>query len=168
MIMERPQDLAGMFALRRALRPGQTKSVPAAHAGLGLDVYTQVTSPLRRYLDLVAHQQLRAYLRGETPLDGQALLERVGAAAALSEDVRRAERLARRHWTLVYLMQHADWEGQGILVEKRDRRGIVLVPELDLEVTLHLRQDLALNSEVPLALDGVNLPELTAHMKIVG
>lgn len=164
---ERPEDLAGMFALRRTLKPSRYQSVPAPHAGLGLEVYAQVTSPLRRYLDLVAHQQLRAHLYGDDLLEGQEMLERVGAAASVSSDVRRAERLARRHWTLVYLMQHPDWRGEGILVEKRDRRGTLLVPELDLEAQVHLREDLPLNSPVPVALVGVNLPELTAYLKVV-
>jgi exoribonuclease-2 len=165
---ERPQDLAGMFALRRALKPSAYTSVPAPHAGLGLEVYAQVTSPLRRYLDLVAHQQLRAHLRGDSPLEVQAVLARVGAAAAVSQDVRRAERLARRHWTLVYLTQHPDWRGEGVVVEVRDRRAVLLVPELDLEARVHLRGDLALNSVVQVMVEGVNLAELDAHLKVVG
>lgn len=163
---ERPEDMAGMFALRRALRPSQYSSVPAPHAGLGLEVYAQVTSPLRRYLDLVAHQQVRAYLRGEDPLGAQALLERVGAAAVVGAEVRRAERLARRHWTLVYLMTHPDWRGQGILVEKRDRRGVLLIPDLDLEVRMHMRQDLPLNTPMPLSIKGVDLAELDAYARV--
>ncbi len=164
---ERPDDMAGMFALRRTLKPSQYKSVPAPHSGLGLEVYAQVTSPLRRYLDLVAHQQLRAHLRGESPLQAQDLLERVGAAAALSQDVRRAERLARRHWTLVYLEQNPEWHGGGILLEKRNRRARVLIPELDLESQVHLRQDLPLNSPVSLVLKWVNLAELEAYLSVV-
>ncbi len=162
---ERPEDMAGMYALRRALKPSQYQSVPAPHAGLGLDVYAQVTSPLRRYLDLVAHQQVRAHLRGGGMLEAQQVLERVGAASAMSGTVRRAERLARQHWTLVYLMQHPGWQGHGLLVEKRDRRGTILVPELDLEAQVHLREDLALNSLVAVSLVGIDLAYLTVHLK---
>ena len=167
---ERPQDgdMAGMFGLRRFLKPSAYSGVPAPHAGLGLEVYAQVTSPLRRYLDLVAHQQLRAHLRGEDLLEATALLERVGAAAAVSRDVRRAERLARRHWTLVYLTQNPGWHGEGVVVDKRDRRATLLIPELDLEVRVHMRGDIALNSMVPVAVKGVNLAELEAYLRVVG
>jgi exoribonuclease-2 len=167
---ERPPDgdMAGMFALRRFLKPSGYTGVPAPHAGLGLEIYAQVTSPLRRYLDLVAHQQLRAHLRGEPPLEAQALLERVGAAAAVSKDVRRAERLARRHWTLVYLTQNPDWRGEGVVVDERDRRATLLIPELDLEARVHLREVIPLNSPVPVAVKGVNLAELEAYLKVVG
>jgi exoribonuclease-2 len=95
------------------------------------------------------------------------MLERIGAYASVVGSVRRAERLARRHWTLVYLMQRAEWRGEGILVEKRRQRGVVVVPELDLEARLHLRQDLALNSPIMLALRGINLATLDAHFQMI-
>lgn len=160
------EGLAGAYALRNTLQRSQTKSVPAPHTGLGLAVYARATSPLRRYLDLVAHQQLRGYLRGEDILGAQEMLERIGAVEAVTGSVRQAERLARQHWTLVYLLQHPGWRGEGILVEKRNSRGTVLIPELDLEPRVHLREDLPLNSVVPLFLSGVELPELEAYFRL--
>jgi exoribonuclease-2 len=62
-------------------------------------------------------------------------------------------------------MQRPGWRGQGVLVEKRRRRAVVLVPELDLEARLHLGQELDLNSLVSLALRGVNLATLEAHFQ---
>jgi exoribonuclease-2 len=161
-----PEGLAGMYALRRTLKRSQQTSTPGRHAGLGLEVYTRVTSPLRRYLDLVVHQQLRAYLRGEGCLDKQAMLERVGAAEAVTGSVRQAETLANRHWTIVYLQQHPGWRGAGVLVDKRDRRGIVLILELGMEIRLQMRQDVPLNSSVPLLLNGVNLSALEAYFRL--
>jgi exoribonuclease-2 len=162
-----PGDLAAMFAMRRALRPSEYSTVPGRHAGLGLDRYSQATSPLRRYLDLVVHQQLRAHLRGEDPLDSQAIMERVGATSAVSGSVRYAERLARQHWTLVYLMQHPGWQGEGVLVERRDSRGLVLIPDLDLDAWVHIRGNLPLNSTVHVTLRGVNPTKLVAHFRMV-
>jgi exoribonuclease-2 len=164
---EFPDGLAGMYARRRTLKRSQQTNMPAAHAGLGLDLYTRATSPLRRYVDLVVHQQLRAYLRGTPVLGEQEVLERVGAAEAVTGHTRQAELLAYKHWTLVYLVQHPDWRGEGILVEKRDHRGTVLLPTLGMEVRIHLDQDLPLNSTVSLGLRGINLPELDAHFQVV-
>jgi exoribonuclease II len=163
---QRPGDLAGMYALRREMRPSQHTTVPGPHAGLGLAHYVQTTSPLRRYLDLVVHQQLRAHNRGQALLDEQALVERVGATAAVMGSLRQAERLARKHWTLVYVMQHPGWQGQGVLVDLRGSLGTVLIPELDLDPRVHLRQELALNSVVPLQLRGVDLPMLEAYFRV--
>jgi exoribonuclease-2 len=163
---EHPEGLAGMYALRRTLKRSLQTSIPAPHAGLGLEVYARVTSPLRRYLDLVVHQQLRAYLRGTDFLAEQDVLERVGAAEAVTGNVRQGELLASRHWTLVYLLQHPDWHGAGILVEKRDRRGTVMIPELGLEARVHLPRDWPLNHAVRTTLSGVNLAELAVHFQV--
>ncbi len=163
---DRPGDLAGMFALIRRMSRTEYSSVPGRHAGLGLERYVQATSPLRRYLDLVVHQQLRSHLTGQALLEGQELLERIGAAEAVAGDVRRADRLADEHWTLVYLMQHPDWCGEAVLVDKWDHRGRLLIPELDLQTQMQLRDDWSLNSTVRLRVVDVDLPTLRATFRL--
>jgi exoribonuclease-2 len=158
--------LSGMFARRRTLKRGQLTTIPAPNSGLGLEIYSKVTSPLRRYSDLVAHQQLRAYLRDEPLLDTSEILERLGAAEAMVGTVTQAERLARKHWTLVYLRRHPDWRGQAILVEKRGLRGLVIIPELDLEAYVYLPDELPLDSVLSLALSRIDLAELEAHFRV--
>lgn len=166
LIEDWPDGMAGMFAQRKSLKPSQQSTVPRPHAGLGLASYTRVTSPLRRYLDLVAHQQLRAYLRGEPLLDSGSILARVGAAEAVTDNLRRCERLARQHWTLVYLLQHPGWQGEGILVEQTAQRGTILLPQLAWEARVHLRSAPALNSRIPVILSEVNLPALEAFFQL--
>lgn len=161
-----PAGLAAMYALRRSLRPRQYSGQPGSHGGLGLDVYAQVTSPLRRYLDLVAHQQLRACLRGGDPLEAQAIVERVGAAEVAARGIRRAERLSREHWTVVYLQQHPGWQGEGVLVEKRMPRGVVLIPDLALEARVKVSESVAPDSTLPLRLTGLELPAREAYFKV--
>jgi exoribonuclease-2 len=164
---ERSQDdLAGMYAVRQTLRPSQYSTAHATHAGLGLAAYVQATSPLRRYLDLVTHQQLRSFVAGCGQLSAQDLTDRVGATMAFAGAVRAAERLARRHWTLVFLMQNPNWRGEGILVERRGHRGIALIPSLDLDTVVHLPHDLALNHRLRLSHPRVNLPLLEARFEV--
>jgi exoribonuclease-2 len=146
---ERPRDLAGMVALRRASQPSQPSSVPGPHAGLGLSVYAQVTSPLRRYPDLVVHQQVRAHLCGGALLDAAQVLDRVGETAATSASVRLAERLSRRHWTLVYLMD-GGWRGEAILWQRRE--GATVLMRAGPGCSGASAPDLPLNSVVLLAL----------------
>ncbi|HEX9117587.1 MAG TPA: RNB domain-containing ribonuclease, partial [Anaerolineae bacterium] len=134
---------------------------------LGVAAYVQVTSPMRRYLDLVAHQQLRAHLRGAPVLDTPAVIERIGEVDAAGSGLRQAERLSDQHWLMVYLLRHVGWQGEGILVEKHGPSGIVLVPELAFEARVHLPGDLALGSTVRLTLTGVDLPRLDARFRAV-
>jgi exoribonuclease-2 len=164
-ILVQPQDPATMFAYRKRFKRSQMKSVPGPHAGLGLEFYAQVTSPLRRYLDLVAHQQLHACLRGETPLIADELMLRVGSAEAVIGEVRRAERLSNTHWKLVYLQRHPNWCGPGIVVEKRGSRATVLIPDLGLDATVYISGEIELNSEITLSVANIDLPTLTVHFQ---
>jgi len=161
------EGLAGMFAQRRAMQRSRPSTAPGRHAGLGLDVYVQATSPLRRYLDLVAHQQVRAHLRGQTPLDAAELTLRLGTADAVSGAVRTAERLSNQHWTMVYLMQNPEWQGEGVVVEQKPGRDVVLIPELAWEAELYRRQARPLNSVVRLAVESVDLPNRAARFRVV-
>ncbi len=163
---ERPLSLSQMAAVRRTLKRSQYRTLPAPHAAMGLAAYAQATSPLRRYPDLVVHQQLRAYLRGERGLEHEAVLERIGAVEAVMGGVRQAEQLSDRHWTLVYLRQQPGWHGEGVVIEQRGPSSRVLVPDLALETTLRLPAGTSLDSRLPLALSGVNLALLEAHFRV--
>jgi exoribonuclease-2 len=160
-----PSTLAEMFTYRKSFKRSRLKSVAEPHGGLGLEVYAPVTSPLRRYLDLVAHQQLRASLHGHDPLPPDRLVERVGAAEALIGAVRRAERASNLHWKLVYLKRCRDWRGRGTVVDQRGGRGTVIIPELALEAPVSLPGDAALDEAIPLKLTGIDLPGLVTHFQ---
>jgi exoribonuclease-2 len=161
-----PANPSGMFARRKGMRRSQRSREPGRHAGLGMDAYVQATSPLRRYLDLVVHQQLRAFLRGEPLLDGAALIERVGMADAITGTLRAAERLSNRHWTLVYLRQNPDWTGDGIVVEERGRRCVVMLPDLALETEMYLDGNHGLNDTVHVQIDSVDLAQGEAFFRL--
>ena len=74
--------MAGSYQLRRFMRPRTLSTKPGLHWGLGLSQYTQVTSPLRRYPDLLAHQQIRAFLQGRPPLSEEEVLAALAAGEA--------------------------------------------------------------------------------------
>lgn len=161
-------DLASMYARRRTFKPTRLLLEPDRHAGLGLELYTRATSPLRRYSDLLVHQQIRAWLLGYPLLEPPQVLERIAEAELAASNVRRCERLANQHWKLVYLKEHADWRGEGIVVGLEERRAIVLVPELALEARVRLRDSMALNQSIRLAVAEVDLPELSVSFRPLG
>lgn len=165
---ERPASLSGMFALRRLMKRSRFFATPGPHHGLGVPAYTPVTSPLRRYLDLVGHQQLRAFLRQQPLLDEPAVVERIGQVDSLIGSIRQAEVLSERHWTLVYLLQNPNWAGEGIVVERRGASGIVLVPELAVEARAHLPAGIALDQRVRIHLTGIHLAQRDATWRVDG
>jgi len=164
---QQPQTLAAMFAYRRQLRPSRCDTLEAPHSGLGLAAYVRTTSPLRRYLDLVAHQQLRAAVSGGTPLSVAEVAERIAASSLSSGTIRKAERLSNLHWKLVYLQQHPDWRGEAVVVELREQRATLMIPELALETRLRLSADVALDQTLTLGLREVDLADQSARFRVI-
>ncbi len=162
-----PEGLAATYACRRMFKPSRNKTLEEPHSGLGLEVYSRVTSPLRRYLDLVVHQQLRAHLLGTELLSSQQVSERIAIADLASAKVRKAERLSNNHWKMIYLKQNQQWKGTAVVVEMREGRATMLIPELALETKIRIGKDLELDSELNLELQEVDVPELLARFRIV-
>ncbi|RAH77713.1 mitochondrial exoribonuclease Cyt-4 [Aspergillus japonicus CBS 114.51] len=62
---ENMERITGQEWLNMAAPTGVSLSRPIPHVSLGLDAYVKSTSPLRRYIDVVAHYQIEAALRFE-------------------------------------------------------------------------------------------------------
>lgn len=161
-----PDGLAGEFAKRRLMRAGMAGAQPRAHQGLGVTMYAQSTSPLRRYGDLLGHQQIRAWLFRESgtqtspPLPADELSLRLAKAAAALSAVRKAERSSQTHWTLAWLLEHPDWTGEGIVVQT-GQDPVFYIPSLGYETRIKAG-DLALNQTLALRCLRVDLPRLEA------
>jgi exoribonuclease-2 len=164
--IEQPDDLAAMYAYRRRFKPTRLGCDPEPHFGLGLTHYTRTTSPLRRYCDLLVHQQVRAWLSRSELLDAQQIAERTAEAESAAAAVRRAERLSNQHWKLVYLRANPRWRGDGILVEKGEHKAVVLIPALALDARVRLLAEPQLNSRVQLTPREVDLPGLTCYFQV--
>lgn len=167
--IEQPSGMAAMYAYRRLFKPSRTVvGEPGRHFGLGLDAYTRATSPLRRYGDLLVHQQLRQHLRGREPLSAEQLSHRAGEADQSGIIVRRAERQSNLHWKLVHLSRQPRWTGEGVVVELQERKTVVMIPELALETRIRAKQTLSLDQRVPLALAEVDLAQAECQFRLRG
>ncbi len=78
---------------------------PELHTGVGLDRYAQLSSPIRRYGDLVLQRQLLAALSGSerSIYSPDELLTVVAAMENTEAEGKELERRAKRYWTLRYL-----------------------------------------------------------------
>ena len=160
-----PDGLAGQFALRKCMHRRSVGITPAPHAALGLTMYSQVTSPLRRYSDLIAHQQLRAFIDGRAVLDKDTMLERVSAGdAAMSASV-KAERKSNLHWTLVYLLQNPDWTGEAVCVDKMGKQARFIIPSLAQETTIIPDSAVELNGKIIVKAGNIDIPNLSVTFK---
>ena len=113
---------------------------PEYHAGIGLDFYAQLSSPIRRYADLVLQRQLLGALKNrdrETPplyTDDELLTVLAGAENAEASG-RDLERRAKRYWILRYLERHAQ-DGQILAYVAREGQSAELA-DFAVRGTLH-------------------------------
>lgn len=153
-----PEGWAGQFAKVKCMRKRSVGITPAPHAGLGLSFYSQVTSPLRRYGDLVSHQQLRAYINGKKLLGKDEMLERIAAGDAASLAARKASRLSDTHWKLVYLLQNPEKTYKAYCIDHIGKDARYLIPELDMQTVIAGAGEDPLNYEAELKAERVDIP----------
>ncbi len=165
--IRRPSTPSEMFSYRRLFKPSSASLHPGPHFGLGLELYARATSPLRRYQDLVVHQQLRLAVTGAEPLDAERIAERIGAAEAVGGLIRRAERLSNQHWKLAWLARNPDWQGEGIVVALEERKAVLLIPELALEAKVRLNDKMALDGPARVAVREIDLPGQSAYFRVL-
>ena len=157
---------AEMFAIRKKLRKGSYSTKVSVHGGMGLDSYVQVTSPLRRYLDLLVHYQLRNHLSNKELLSFEKVDEIIAQVDIPIRSNRQTESYSNQHWKLVYLMQNPDTKVTGTIVENLDRgRLIVSINELAMTKKLSKGEKNKLNDIVEIVNTSVNLVNQEAYFK---
>lgn len=154
--LSRSDDVSSqpLLSLQYQRRKGMKASIVGteclAHQGLGLSFYSQVTSPLRRYQDLLAHHQIRSFLASgvQGALSADEVSRRCILAGQAAAATRQAERDSRLHWITVYLTRHPDWKGEAKVLDIRDRDAWIIIPSFGFETSLRTRQPLELDQTV--------------------
>ena len=165
--IQHPEKPSEHYAYRRHFKSSRHATAPEPHFGLGLPYYTRVTSPLRRYLDLVVHQQLRAFLTGQALLDQDALIERIGLADEASFASRKTERFSNQHWKMLYLKANKDWQGEAIVVFQTDRNVTVIMPTLALEPKIRPKEKVELDQSLTVQVSSVDIADLQANFRVI-
>ncbi|MCU0567925.1 MAG: ribonuclease R [Oculatellaceae cyanobacterium Prado106] len=131
-------------AIRRCMPRSEVSITPFRHASLGLDTYTQVTSPIRRYADLLAHFQIKAHLRGESlPFSIEATKDLIQAVSNTAYEATLVERQTNRYWALEYLRRHPEEIWQSLMLRwlrEHEGLGLLLLEDLGLEMAMHFNR----------------------------
>ncbi len=132
-----PKEYAGiwhephrMARIMRALIPSTLDVQAKPHAALGLKRYAPVTSPLRRYTDLVNVAQMVSYLeKGSARLSQEELTALLVMLSRRLDAAGQAQRFRPRYWKLLYVRQQGDkawWEA--VITEENDVLVTVSLP----------------------------------------
>src|SRR5205085_7381717 len=93
--------------LRKTFKRSRLSLTPGLHSGLGLSAYTQASSPIRRYADLVTQRQFTAMLSGAPiPYSREELLQILVTAEAAEQEIRGIEERSTNYWLLEYMSRY--------------------------------------------------------------
>jgi len=153
------RDVAAIY---RAQAVGKVRLTvhPEAHQGLGLDCYAWLTSPLRRYVDLLNQWQLAAAVQGRKPplaRSSEALLTAMRAFELTAARLDEHQRAMEQYWCLRWLQQEDLAETEATVL----RENLVRFDRLPLVTRVSSLPGLEAGTRVRLAVQGVDLLERT-------
>ncbi len=164
------------YLMMRRLTPAIVSTKPGAHGGLGVEAYTQATSPLRRYPDLMVQRQISHHLRmGEALYDNEAVTSVAHRADAQIRQMSRIENQRRQYFFLKWLdARRAETEErgdqyilQGIVLENPPNRAATVdLSDWPFRTRAALPNSASPGDEVSLHLHGVDLWRRTAQFTL--
>ena len=159
-LMVLPPGPVRYCAIRRCMPRSEMGINPMRHASLGLDSYIQVTSPIRRYTDLIAHFQLKAHLKGEElPFTRESLQEIIFSIGTSVYEAIQIERQTNRYWSFEYLRRHQDTIWQAVMLRwlrEDDGLAIILLEDLGLELVHRFDRHINLGDRLEVKVSTVN------------
>ena len=145
-LMQLPSGPVREFAICRCMTKGSLGLYASRHSGLGLDAYAQVTSPIRRYSDLLAHWQIKAFLLGEPlPFTAEMLTAILQAIDPAIWDANQVEKQSVRYWSLEYLRRNKDvvWEALMLnWLRENEKLALVLIEDLGLKLPMRITRQI--------------------------
>jgi exoribonuclease-2 len=153
------------FEAARGFNRSKLSVKHSLHSGLGLQAYLRVTSPMRRYLDLLVQQQLVRFITKNDLLNETDIKERIKAVNASVSKINKATRQSVEHFRCVYFKQNKQWEGEGVIVEVKGQKASVLIPELAMIAQVKFKSKVELEEEVKLKVISSNLLERSIDFK---
>jgi len=157
--------LSQMFKAARCFKRSKISTKSAPHSGLGLNSYLRVTSPIRRYLDLVVQQQLLNFINNKPTLDEAAIKSRIGQTNVVISKVNKATRQSVDHYKCLFLKQNNPWKGVGTVVEAHGSKVTVLIPELGMMTQLKLDPKPSLDDEVKIRVVAIDFENRLVDFK---
>lgn len=130
-----------LYALHvvKYLRAPRVGLDPAPHMSLGIDVYAQATSPIRRYTDLIIQRQIVSTLENEEPSYTEDELENLYPKIEMGvRDKRMVERNREKYWVYKHLKSLEGTKIPGTISSVNDSRATVYLTDYLFEAPVSL------------------------------
>ena len=167
-----PNDYIRAISQRRCMQPAGSSMTPGRHAGLGLERYLQATSPLRRYIDLMIHYQLEAFLATGAPrFDSDGFSRAMTAIDGPLSAARAASNEANQFAVLSYFAQEREQTFEAIIVQynpDRPDHPQVMLLLTQTRATISLRKRFVPGTIINVRVDHVDPEDGTLILQFVG
>lgn len=132
-IEEREKSLYLKLLQLKYLSKSELSTYPSFHSGLGVDYYTTITSPIRRFLDLFVQYQLKSYIQGTSPLSEKETLQ---ILSELNTNLQRAiflQNKREKYFLLKYFQKYLKNEIlKGLILEIQNKKAKVYLVDYNL------------------------------------
>jgi exoribonuclease-2 len=143
---EGTDDLYLNYLQRRYLSRAELSIDPKPHSGLGMAAYTNWTSPIRRYMDLVILRQLKSVVRGEPPVYTPEVLDPIISRITIGQSrTLQIKKEWTRYWVIKYLERQQIKFVDALVLNQGRRTYNLLIPEYLLEASMPLEEGRGLN-----------------------
>ncbi len=139
-------ETSPLYPLRvvKFLRAPRVGLSPEPHMSLGIDVYTQVTSPIRRYPDIIMQRQIVSeLLYGEAAYSEEEIENLYPRIEVGIRDKKTIERQRERYWLYKHLRSLEGGEIEGVISSVTDTRASAYLPDYLFETPVSLGSERA-------------------------
>lgn len=135
------RELFVNFRQRRFLKPARITTGPHPHSCVGVMQYTTMTSPIRRFFDLIMQHQVLSLCQGKGARFPE--YELAGFVAEITKAQSRmnlVRRLRHRYWLLKHLEKRVGERVNGLVIEKGPHRVNIVLTDYLMESDLPRNQ----------------------------
>ena len=154
-----PADPLYALSVVKYLRAPRVGLSPEPHKSLGVDTYTQVTSPIRRYTDLMMQRQIVSELASGDYAYSEDELENIYPKIEIGvRDKRVVERSRERYWLYKHFEEIRGKELEGIVSSVSGTRANVYLPDylMEFPVTISTKDMLEAGKGIKVQIDSVD------------
>jgi exoribonuclease-2 len=124
------------YRLRRIMNRVEVTTRPLRHAGIGAEAYLTLTSPIRRFYDLLAEHQILGALRGAPFMTQDELEEIITQVGPALSKVGLIEELTEQYWIMRYLEKKIGSTTTAVVLDRFSHRYLLHLEEYLLEVDM--------------------------------
>jgi len=135
-VLSETYDPVNFYQQRKFFKKSEAGTVPLYHYGLGVDCYTQMTSPIRRYNDLIIHRQIKSFLnKNPYVYTGKQIEELIMCSEQILDSVNIITRNRKRYWLLKYLKKMVGSSIEAIVLQNLSDRIVIILKDYFLELS---------------------------------